>query len=133
MSGITIIATLLPAYEPLTSAVPAGSIKAGRLPDAPQLPTLLLRSVSRTEVQRLKRGATVRVRERIAVTVRASAYRETGALLRLVRGACAGKTGTIAGFTGVAVLADGSGGDLDGPADTFERTQDLLVTFDEPA
>ncbi len=133
MSGVTIVSELLQAHDPLTSDVPAGNMKAGRLPDGVALPALLLRSISRNERQTLKRGKTVRVTERVSVTVRAAAYRTPGALLKLVRAACVGRTGTIAGYRDVAVLADGTGPDVLGPADSFERAQDLLVTFDEPA
>jgi len=131
MSGVTIVGALLQAHEPLTSAVAQGNIKAGRLTDTTALPTLLLRSVSRVERLMLKRVGTVRITERIAVTARAESYREPGLLLRLVRDACAHKTGTIAGFERCAVLTAGTGPDVLGPGDSFERTQDFSVTFEE--
>jgi len=131
MSGIAIVGALLQAHEPLTAAVTAGNIKAGRLSDTAALPTLRLVSISRTERQPLKRGDTVRVTERIAVTARVESYREIGPLLMLVRAGCAGKIGTIAGFERTAVLTAGTGPDVLGPGDSFERTQDFSVTFDE--
>jgi len=133
MSGVTIIAALLETDSDVVAAVPAEQIKAGRLPDSTPLDTLLIRNVSMVEQQMLRRGAVVHTVERIAVTVRAARYASVGAILRLVRAACADKTGTIADFENVAVLTAGTGPDVNGPAHSFERTQDFRVSFDAPA
>jgi hypothetical protein len=133
MSGITIVGELLRTYEPLTAVVPIESIKAGRLPDDVKLPALLVRTISSVEWQALSRGATVPTTDRIAVAVRAASYREQTAVIKLVRLACAGRTGTIADLKNVAVLTAGLGPDVPGPADSFEQTLDFRVSFDAPA
>jgi hypothetical protein len=133
MSGVTIISTLLEESEALLAAVPISRIKAGRLPDDAPLPALLIRRVSMTEEQMLKRGAVVRTIERISVAVRAGAYRDVAPILKLVRAACAGKLGTIGDFNNVAVLTAGMGPDVIGPGNSFEGTQDFRVSFDSPA
>lgn len=133
MSGVSIISTLMSDHSALLAVVPLAQIKAGRFPDGIALPTLLIRHVSMVEQQMLRRGEVVHTVERIAVTVRSPEYRQVGAILKLVRAACAGKTGGIAGFANVAVLTAGTGPDVNGPAHTFERTQDLRVSFDAPA
>lgn len=133
MSGVTIIAALIEAHAPLLAMVPLPQIKAGRLPDRTPMPSMLIRHVSMVERTTLRRGAMVHTIERVSVAVRASEYRQPTEILKLVRAACAHKTGAIAGFTNVAVLTAGTGPDLNGPNDTFERTQDLRVSFDAPA
>lgn len=129
MSGVTIIGALLTAHAPLLAVVDEASIKAGRLPDGATLPVLLVRSISTTELLTLRRGTKVQTTERVAVTVRAANYQMQDDILPLVRAACAHKTGTIAGFENVAVLAAGVGPDVSGPADSFEKTQDFRVSF----
>ncbi len=133
MSGVTIIAALIEADAPLLAAVPIAQIKAGRLPDNTPLPGLLIRHVSMVEQQHLRRGNVVHTIERISVAARADYYQQPAQILKLVRTACAGKTGTIAGFANVAVLTAGTGPDVNGPANSFERTQDFRVSFDAPA
>lgn len=130
MSGIEIIGALLRAHAPLVAVIPADRIKAGRLPDAVQLPALLIRTISVTERQPLKRGNVVRTTERVSVAVRAGSYREQRAIIKLARAACAGKTGTIADAANVSVLTAGTGPDGTGPGDSFEQTQDFRVSFD---
>ncbi|MCU6454350.1 DUF3168 domain-containing protein [Sphingomonas sp. A2-49] len=133
MSGVTIVGALLRASEALTAVVPAESIKAGRLPDDVALPAILLRTVSSLEWQALTRGATVPTTDRVAVAVRAKSYRDQRAVIRLIVAACAGQTGSIAGFESVAVLTAGTGPDGIGPGDSYEQTQDFRVSFDAPA
>ena len=133
MSGIQIVGALLQNDANLTQKVPPERMKAGKLPDSVVLPALLLRSISLVERQTLKRGHTVRTAERIAVTVRAASYRDQAAIIRMIRAACAGRQGIIAGFSGVAVHSAGTGPDLLGPGDSFEQTQDFRVSYDAPA
>ncbi len=131
MSGVTIIGALLEADGPVTAAV--GTIKAGRLPDNVVLPALLVRSTSQVERIHLRRTGEVRITERVSVAVRADNYRDVGVIIKAIRTACAGKIGTIAGFSAVSVLSAGVGPDIIGPADTYERTHDFMVGFNEPA
>jgi hypothetical protein len=133
MSGVTIIGELLAAHGPLIEVVPADRMKAGRLPDGVQLPALLVRTISVVERQPLKRGPMVRTTERVSVAVRAASYRQQRAVIALVRKACAGKTGTIAGAPRVSVLTAGTGPDATGPGDSFEQTTDFRVSFDAQA
>jgi hypothetical protein len=133
MSGVAIIDALLAAHAPLIAVVPVDRIKGGRLPDGVQLPALLVRTISVVELQPLKRGSMVRTTERVSVAVRAASYREQRAVIGMVRGACAGKVGTIAHYPRVSVLTAGTGPDATGPGDSFEQTQDFRVSFDAQA
>ncbi len=133
MSGVTIIGALLEAHTELLAILPVDGIKAGRFPDGIALPALLLRSVSTVEEQYLRRGGLVRTTERVSVTLRSASYHQQDDILPLVRKACAGKIGTIAGFERVSVLTAGTGPDVNGPANSFEKAQDFRVSFDNPA
>lgn len=132
MSGTTIIGELLLADAALLAKVPAARIKAGQLPDAIALPALLVRKISGVERVHLQRVGSVRMTERIEVTVRAGSYRDQEEIVRLVRNACAGVIGTRSGFDGVYVENAGTGPDLIGPGNTFEQSQDFKVGFNEP-
>lgn len=112
--------------------VPAERIKAGRLPDGVPLPAIVARTVSVVERQPLKRGAWIRVTERVAVTVRADTYRNQKAIIRQINAACVGLHGDRAGVRGISIRAAGVGPDVAGPADSFEQTHDFRVTFDAP-
>lgn len=132
VTGSDIIGALLRGYEPLTSFVPVSQIKAGRLGTAP-LPALVITMISSVDRQTLKRGRMVRRTDRISVTVRAESHRDRKFAIRLIRLACADRTGRIAGAERVSVLTAGKGPEVDGPADSFEQAQDFKVSFDEPA
>jgi hypothetical protein len=129
-TGVDIVGTLLRQDTNVIAMVPAESIKAGRLPDDVQLPALLVKATSTVERQALKRGPTTRTIDRVSVTVRAASYREQRLVMRRVRACCAGLTGDIAGGIRVSILTAGTGPELDGPANTFERTQDFKVSYD---
>lgn len=132
MSGTKIIGDLLRANAAVLAEVPADRIKGGQLPDAITPPALLVREISGVEMVHLQRVGSVRMTERIEVTVRAGSYREQQTIIRLVRNACAGVTGTRSGFDGVYVENAGKGPDLIGPGNTFEQSQDFKVGFNEP-
>lgn len=131
MSGVSIVGALLRAHAPLIAAVPIESIKAGKLPDGVALPAILVRSISLVERRTVRRGEVVRSTERVAVAVRASSYREQRALIRQVRMCCAGQVGDLGGGAAVSIQSAGTGPDVGGPADSFEQTQDFLVSFNE--
>jgi hypothetical protein len=133
MTGVDIVGELLRANAPLVAKVPLANIKAGALPENAPLPALLLRTVSRVERQRLKRGTMVRYVERVAVAVRAATYREQVAIMKMVLPICAGFTGSLGTATNIAINSAGTGPDLIGPGNTFEQTQDFRVGFDDPA
>jgi hypothetical protein len=128
-TGLDIIGTLLRADAALIAAVPAERIKGGRLGDV-ALPALLVKETSTVERQTLKRGGVTRTIDRVSVTVRAASYREQRLIMQLVRQCCAGRTGDIAGAVRVSILTAGTGPELDGPGNTFERTQDFRVSYD---
>lgn len=132
MSGVDIIGALLLGDAPVTAAIPAERIKAGKLPDGIVLPALLVRSVSTVERIVLRRRGLVRQVERVSVTIRAASYRDQRAGVALVRDACAGFVGDVAGASRVSVLNAGTGPDVLGPADSFEQAQDFRVSFEEP-
>ncbi|RST30159.1 hypothetical protein HMF7854_04450 [Sphingomonas ginkgonis] len=133
MTGADIIGALLVADETVTTMVPAERIKAGLLPPNILLPSLLVRLVSSLERQTLVRGASVRMVDRISVTVRASTYRDQVEMIRLVRAACAGWLGDMAPASKISVLSAGVGPDVPGPGNSFEQTIDFRVSFNVPA
>lgn len=133
MDGVEIIGGLLRAYEPLTALVIPASIKAGSLPDKVALPAILIRSVSLSDRQRLKRAPVRRSIERVSVAVRAANYRDQKLAIRLIRECCADRTGDFAGCFRVSILTAGTGPDVGGPANSFEQTQDFRVSFDAAA
>ncbi len=133
MTGADIIGALLLANEPIGELIARASIKAGALPENVALPALLLNVTSTVERQPLKRGQMVRTVDRVSVKVRASNYRDQVAAIRMVRRACAGRTGDVGGGKRVSILTAGTGPDLRGPGNSFEQTQDFRVSFDAPA
>jgi hypothetical protein len=133
MTGVDIIGALLRADAATVAAVPLDQIKAGRLSESAALPSLLVRSESTVERIKLKRGARVRVTERVSVAVRAGSYRDQVAIMKLLPSACAGKTGTIAGADNVSVTNAGTGPDMDGPGNSFEQSCDFRVSYDTAA
>ena len=132
MSGVTIIGALMEASAPLLAEIPADRIKAGRLPNGVGLTAALVRHVSTLDRVKLD-GTTERLTARIAVTVRAKSYREQGVAIALIRAACRGFVGNVAGFSRVSVLSAGLGPDVNGPGNSFEQTQDFKVSFDVDA
>lgn len=132
VTGSDIIGALMMASPRLLALMPAERIKGGRLGNVP-LPAALVAIVSSVDRQALKQGSTVRRTDRVSVTVRTASHRQRKLLIRLIRNACAGRTGAIAGAEDVAVLTAGIGPEMDGPADSFEQAQDFKVSFNEPA
>jgi hypothetical protein len=130
LEGSDIIGALLVAYPALAEIAATDRIKAGRLPDGIALPALLVRTVSSVDRQPLKRGALVRRTDRVSVAVRASSHRERKAMIATVRLCCAGKTGNLGGGLNVSILTAGMGPDVNGPGDSYEKTQDFNVSFD---
>ena len=130
MSGVDIIGALLRDDAAVLALVPEAQIKGGRLPDGTLLPALLVKETSTVERQTLKREATTRTIDRVSVTVRAASYRDQRLAMRLVRACCAGRTGDVGGGVRVSILTAGTGPELDGPANSFERTQDFRVSYD---
>ncbi|WP_344692952.1 hypothetical protein [Sphingomonas cynarae] len=123
---------LLLGYAPLHALVPIANIKAGKLPANAPLNSLLIRTISSVERQRLKRGKTVRTNDRVSITVRADSYDAQIRILDLVVDACADRQGNFAGALRASVLTAGRGPDLSGPGDSFEQAQDFKVSFDKP-
>jgi hypothetical protein len=130
MTGADIIADMLRGDTAIVVKVPAPQIKLGRLPDGTPLPALLVRVVSLTDRQPLKRGDVIRSRARVSVAVRAENYRDQVAIIKLVRKCCAGRTGDFGNARRVSILTAGLGPDVNGPGNTFEQTQDFRVSFD---
>lgn len=131
MSGLDIIGGLLRADAVVRALFPSDDqIKGGRLPDGVPLPALLVKETSKVERQSLKRAETTRTIDRVSVTVRAASHRDQRLAMRLVCDCCAGRTGAIGGALNVSILTAGTGPELDGPGDTFERTQDFRVSYD---
>ena len=129
-SGVSIVGSLLRAHTDLGQIVPVTQIKAAALPDNIPLPAILVRTVSSVDRQPLKRSAKTRTVDRVAVTVRASSYREQCTVIGMIKDCCGGITGEIDGAERVAILTAGTGPDVRGPGDSFEQTQDLRVSYD---
>jgi len=133
VSGVDIVTDLLRADAAILAVVPAKQIKAVALPDDAPLPSLLVRSISEVERVKLRRGASVRITERVEVVVRAGSFREVRDLRVLARNACAGRTGDLSGVSAVSITNAGGGPDLVGPNRSYQRGQDFRVSFETPA
>lgn len=132
ISGAHIVGTLLRDHAPLTSIVPIGNIKRSRLPENISLPALVVTEISQVERRTLVRGAMVRTVDRVAVAGRFASNEQRNKVMEIVKQCCAGRTGAIAGATNVSILTAGRGPDLNGPGDSFEKTQDFRVSYDAP-
>lgn len=130
IDGCDIIGALLRDANPLLDKVVAERIRASRLPDGIELPALLVRGVSSVDRQSLKRRALVRRTDRVAVTVRAASDVDRRDIIALVRQCCAGRTGNLGGGRNVSILTAGTGPDVNGPGDSYEKTQDFRVSWD---
>ncbi|WP_404711487.1 hypothetical protein [Sphingomonas sp. MMS24-J13] len=130
MNGVDIIGAILTADAEIVAKVPVAQIKAGALPEDAPLPSLLVRSISEVERQKLRRIGSVMITERIEVTVRAASYRDARIIREMVRDACAGRVGPIAGVGTVSVSNSGGGPDLIGPNNSYERGQDFRVSYE---
>lgn len=135
MSGADILGSLLRGSAPLSAKVRASGIRGGRLADNEPLPVLLVRSLSIVDRQSLALEAMVRVTERVSVTVRAGSYLDCKTIVTLVRSA--GRAGMVIAkmdeARNISVLTAGAGPELNGPGNSFERSQDFTVTYDAPA
>lgn len=132
MTGAELAAILLRADTTVTARVPQAHIKLGALPEGAPLPALLVRTVSSSPAQFLRRGSMQRETARVSVLVRAASYREQVAIMKAVRRCCADWTGDMAPAERVAILAAGDGPDVIGPSNSFEQTTDFRVSFDIP-
>ena len=130
IDGCDIIGALLGENAPLLEKVPVDRIRANRLPEGIALPALLVRGVSSVDRQALKRGALVRRTDRVAVMVRAASDVDRRDIIALVRKCCAGRTGNLGGGLNVSILTAGMGPDINGPGNSFEKTQDFRVRWD---
>ena len=134
MSGLEIIGALLDAYQPFGALVPSGNFDFWQLPTGAGVPSVVGTRISRTEVPFLSVQSVQLVTERTQWTVRANSGAERGAILRAIRDACRTKTGSIAGYDGVAVLLAGDGPDFkDDEAALYMGSTDIRVSFREPA
>lgn len=132
MSGVDIIGELLGEDPNRPVSVAAESIRMGDFPAGSSRPLFLVAEVSQVERQTLKRGATVRTIDRVAVTGHFDNVRDRKTLMGWVKNCCAGRTGTIAGFANVSILTAGRGPDSPGPNGSYLKTQDFRVSYDSP-
>lgn len=132
ITGVSILGTVFLATPDIVTIVPEPQMKGGRLPQNVQLPALLLRTVTSIERQRLKRGTVKRMIDRVAVTVRATSYRQQQQLIAMVQAKGGGLTGDIGGAERVAIRTAGTGPDLDGPGDSFEQSTDFRISYEIP-
>lgn len=130
IDGSDIVGAELIGMPAITDLVPASQIKAGRLPDDCPLPALLVRIISTVERTKLRRVGAVRAVDRVSVTVRAASHRERKTLGAAVVACLSGRTGDIGGGSRVAIVNAGSGPELDGPGNSFERSHDFRVSYE---
>jgi hypothetical protein len=134
MSGSAIVTTLLHAATALTGmppSVPTARIQSGTLPEKTALPAIAITVISGFDRNIVSTPTSVRVSERVQVTVMAKRYPEMKQIMLKVRKALRDKR-SCAGFTGVNVTTDGQGADDFGnELGFYMQTQDFLVTFDE--
>lgn len=130
LEGSDIIGALMLADAALVTLVPPENMKAGRLPEVVTLPTLLTQTVSAVDRQPLVRTGLVRRVDRVSVTVRAASHRDRKKIIAAVRACCMGRTGNIGGALNVSIQPAGMGPDVNGPGNSFERTQDFRVSWD---
>lgn len=130
VEGTDIIGALMLADTALVALVAPENMKAGRLPDGITLPALLAQTVSVIDRQPLVRTGLVRRVDRVSVTVRAASHRDRKKIIAAVRTCCMGSTGNIGGAVNVSIQPAGMGPDVNGPGNSFERTQDFRVSFD---
>lgn len=130
MTGVDIVGALLLESADVLARVPEGNIKAGLLTEDVGLDALLVREISNVERLRLKRSGLVRYTDRVSVTVRARTYDGMDSIRKIVRRVCAGFTGSMEGATNIAITSAGSGPDLIGPGNTFEKAVDFMVTYE---
>jgi hypothetical protein len=131
MSGVAIVRALLVLHAPLLAVVPASRIKAGVPPLGTALPCIGITRVSGQDRNIVKPRSTVRVTERVQITVMASTYPQQEAVMALARKACRDKQGTYAGYTGCLVLTYSQGPDdsADDGSGIYVGTQDFSVAF----
>ena len=131
MSGVAIVRALLVASAPMIALAPAARIKAGVLPQGIALPAVGVTQVSGTDRNIVNPSATVRVTERVQVTVLAADYVKLKSAMAQVRKACRDQRGTIAGFGSSLVLTDGQGpeGNFGDGSGIYMQTQDFSVSY----
>lgn len=128
MSGTAIISALLCASPTVLAAVPEGNIWSGGLPEGTATPSLLSTSISDVDSHGLTGGARLTT-ERVQVTIRTATHRERAALIALVKLACDGASGAIAGSAVLDVVSAGKGPDFQDDASVWLTSVDFRVTF----
>jgi hypothetical protein len=128
MSGVVIVTDLLVSSPALIVAVPAGQIMGGGLPQGTPTPSLLATSVGTVDDHSL-RGPARLITERVQVTIRAGTYRQQKLIERLVRQACDGRSGAIAGYAVTDLVSAGLGPDFRDDADEWLGSLDFRVSF----
>ncbi|MYM37261.1 hypothetical protein GTP38_23320 [Duganella sp. FT94W] len=133
MSAVSIVRSLLLAYQPLRELVPADDIVAGTVPDG-ILPAIGIKEVGGGELETVGRaeGATL-CRIRVQVTVYAKTYPEQKALLHAAGLGRGVHSGTVDGFVVRSVLPAGIGPDLsDDDAGVYSQSRDFKVAYIQP-
>lgn len=134
MSGLVITRLLLVENAAVTALVPAGRIFAGIARQGTVLPLIALTDVSSTDRNTLNGEATIKVSERVQITVMATSMKELKTLMAAVRRACRNRVGFLGGFQNATCRLDGKGPDFnDAEAQICMQTQDTWVTFNEAA
>jgi hypothetical protein len=131
VSGVAIIRHLLANSAGLIAVVPAARIMAGVLPLDTALPAISVTQISGQQYNNLAMAsASYLVRQRVQVTILASAYPLVKSILALARAALPQTRGTVNGFASEAVIPDIEGPDLyDEQLLTHICSVDYMVTF----
>lgn len=134
MSGVIIARRLLTDNATLVAAVPVARIISGIIPQGTALPCISLLDISSTDRHTLAAGSSIKVTERVQITVMGATYQAVKSTLALVRKACRNKAGTVGVYTLVTCRLDGKGPDFSDPVAGFSmQSQDTLITFNESA
>lgn len=132
MSGLVVLRAVLVGDPLVTAAVPVERIVADELPLDTPLPALSITMISSVDRKALRRSALRRVAERVQVTILARDATERLDLTARVRAAAEGLVGDVAGIAAVSIQSEGQGPDLTTEAGIRIRTQDFIVSFNEP-
>lgn len=131
MSGVAILRFLNANDAGITAAVPAERIFSSFIPLKTLAPALGFHKVSGTERLTVSMAGAKKLRsERVQIDITAASQPAKGALVELVRAACANRHGIVNGFDLDSILPLGEGPDDDDPvAFLYSTSLDYLVKW----
>jgi hypothetical protein len=131
-SAVKAVVYLLTHNAPLTAAVPADRIVAGRLDPGTALPALTVSHIGTSRRRVVKQGTTDFCTARVQVTVHAKDYKTQDSVQRLARKALPPTRGLINGIDVDSIQSGDDGPDIDDAAPgVYMGISDFIVTFNE--